>query len=374
MAKLPAQSAPPKIEYVNVDNLLLDPKNPRLGRRNVEKGLDQPAILDLMKDWTLDELAVSFIESGYWPQEAVIVVPEKHYGNLSDVVVEGNRRLAALKLLHLAWRGRPLSSKWEELAKLATPQRRKDLAEIAVIRKSSRKDVKAYLGFRHVTGIAEWNPAEKAEFIASLIDDGLTYEEVRKQIGSKAPTVRQNYIAYRVLLQMENEADDIDVKRVEDRFSVLYLSLRTSGVQNYLNIDIKAEPAAAKQPVPQKHLKALTRFALWLFGKDDQQPIVPESREVDEFGRILESDTAVAYLERTERPSFEVARRMAGVAESEISEHLERAADEIEEALKAVHQHKKSKRVQAAVRRIGVDVAQLLEVFPEIKKDVWGEI
>jgi hypothetical protein len=373
MAKLSAQPVPPKIEYVKVDDLLLDPKNPRLGRRNVDKGLDQPAILDLMKDWTLDELAVSFIESGYWPQEAVIVVHEKHYGNMSDVVVEGNRRLAALKLLHLAWRGQPLSPKWEELAKLATPRRRKELDEIAIIRKSSRQEVKAYLGFRHVTGIAEWNPAEKAEFIASLIDDGLTYDEVRKQIGSKAPTVRQNYIAYRVLLQMENDADDIDVKRVEDRFSVLYLSLRTNGVQNYLHIDINADPAAAKRPVPQRHLNNLARFSLWLFGKDDQGPIVPESREVDEFGRILESETAVAYLERTERPSFEVARRMAGVAESEISEHLERAADEIEEALKAVHQHKKSKRVQAAVRRLGMDAVQLLEVLPEIKKDVWGE-
>ena len=351
---------------------MLDPKNPRLGRQNTEKGLDQSAILELMKDWTLDELAVSFIESGYWPQEAVIVVSEKHKGKLADIVVEGNRRLAALKLLHLAWRGKPISAKWEELGKSAVASRRKELEEIAVIRKGSRKEVKAYLGFQHVTGIAEWNPAEKAEFIASLIDDGLSYDDVRKQIGSKTPTVRQNYIAYRVLLQMEDISDDVDLERVEKRFSVLYLSLRTNGVQNYLQIDIKAEPDAAKRPIPSKHMKNLARFALWLFGKGEQGPIVPESREVDEFGRILESESAVAYLERTERPSFEVARRMAGVAESEIGEHLERAADEIEEALKAVHQHKKSKRVLAAVQRVGLDAMQLLEVFPNIKKEVLG--
>ncbi|HMO14907.1 MAG TPA: hypothetical protein PKD64_17230 [Pirellulaceae bacterium] len=373
MAKLTGNATqPPKIEYLKVDDLMLDPMNPRLGRLSTEKRLDQDAILDLMKNWTLDELAVSFIESGYWPQEAVIVVSEKHYGKISDVVVEGNRRLAALKLLHLAWRGEPISSKWEEIAKSASPKRRKELEEIAVIRKENRKEVKAYLGFRHVTGIAEWNPGEKAEFIASLIDDGLSYDEVRKQIGSKTPTVRQNYIAYRVLLQMEDIGDEVDLERVEKRFSVLYLSLRTSGVQNYLNIDIKAEPDAAKRPIPQRHLKNLAKFALWLFGKGEQGPIVPESREVDEFGRILESASAVAYLERTERPSFEVARRMAGVAESEIGEHLERAADEIEEALKAVHQHKKSKRVLAAVQRVGLDAMQLLEVFPNIKKELLG--
>lgn len=371
MAKLPGNAAQsPKIEYHNVDDLLLDPKNPRLGRQNTEKQLDQATILELMKDWALDELAVSFIESGYWPQEAVIVVSEKQYGKAALVVVEGNRRLAALKLLHLAWRGEAISAKWEEIAKSASSKRRRELEEIAVIRKESRKEVKAYLGFRQVTGIAEWNPGEKAEFIASLIDDGLSYDEVRKQIGSKTPTVRQNYIAYRVLLQMEDIGDEVDLERVEKRFSVLYLSLRTSGVQNYLSIDIKAEPAAAKRPIPPKHIKNLARFALWLFGRGDQGPIVPESRDVDEFGRVLESETAVAYLERTDRPSFEVARRMAGVAESEIGEHLERAADEIEEALKAVHQHKKSKRVLAAVKRVGLDAIQLLEVFPNIKKEL----
>jgi len=365
-------NSPPIIEFLKVDNLLLDPKNPRLGREHTNKALDQSVILDLMKNWTLDELAVSFIESGYWPQEAVIVVSEKHNGKLADIVVEGNRRLAALKLLHLAWRGEPISAKWEELAKSAVASRRKELEEIAVIRKGSRKEVKAYLGFRHVTGIAEWNPGEKAEFIASLIDDGLSYDDVRKQIGSRTPTVRQNYIAYRMLLQMEDISDDVDLERVEKRFSILYLSLRASGVQGYLHIDIKAEPDAAKRPVPQKHLKNLVKFAQWLFGKDDQEPIFTDSRQVDEFGRVLESETAVAYLERTDRPSFEVARRMAGVAESEIGEHLERAADEIEEALKAVHQHKKSKRVLAAVRRVGLDAMQLMEVFPNIKKEVLG--
>jgi hypothetical protein len=353
--------SPPAIELLKVDDLLLDPKNPRLGRENTKKALPQAEILDLMKDWTLDELAVSMIESGYWPQEAVIVVSEKHYGKMADVVVEGNRRLAALKLLHLAWRGTPISLKWEEIAKVADASRRKELEEIAVIRKESRKEVKAYLGFRHVTGIAEWNPGEKAEFIASLIDDGLSYDDVRKQIGSKTPTVRQNYIAYRMLLQMEDISNEVDVERVEKRFSVLYLSLRTNGVQEYLHIDIEAEPAAAERPIPPKHMKNLARFAFWLFGKGKQDPIVPESRDVDAFGRILESETAVAYLERSERPSFEVARRMAGVAESEIGERLERAADEIEEALKAVHQHKKSKRVLAAVQRVGLDTLQLLE-------------
>ena len=51
-----------------------------------------------------------------------------------------------------------------------------------------------------------------------------------------------------IFLQME-DVQDIDLASVEEKYSVLYLSLRTNGVRTYLGVDIKAEPDAAK---PQK--------------------------------------------------------------------------------------------------------------------------
>ena len=126
-----------------------------------------------------------------------------------------------------------------------------------------------FFGFRHVTGIKEWNPAEKAEYIANLIESHkMNYDEIRRKIGSKTDTVRQNYISYRLLLQMEGE-DEIDLRRVEDKFSVLYLSLRSAGVQKYLQIDIQAEPGKARRPVPTSRLEALAKFALWMFGDEE---------------------------------------------------------------------------------------------------------
>jgi hypothetical protein len=204
-------------------------------------------------------------------------------------------------------------------------------------------------------------------------DDKLTYDQVRKRIGSKTQTVRQNYISFRLLLQMEQGRQDIDVEKVEERFSVLYLSLRTKGVQQYLDIDIEADPATAKKPVPRARLEQLANFAKWLFGTSNADPIIADSRQVDAFGKILESEAAVQYLERNESPAFSVARRMAGVSESEVADHIELAADEVEEALKAAHQHKTSKRLQVAVKRLGSDTLQLLNVFPTIKADLLEE-
>ena len=212
-----------KIEYLKLDELKLDAQNPRLGREVIRKHPDQDAVLEQMLDWSLDELAVSFIDSGYWPHEAMLVVKEKG----ENVVVEGNRRLAALMLLKRAKEGKPQSAKWADAIK---GRRIKDrlFDDVPVIFADSRDDIASFLGFRHVTGIKEWRPAEKAEFIAKLIENQrLSYEDVRRRIGSKTPTVRQNYIAYRMLLQMEN-VEDLDVEQVEERFSVLYLSLRTA--------------------------------------------------------------------------------------------------------------------------------------------------
>ena len=244
-----------EISYASVDELMLDPLNPRLGRGNTGPAVKQSTILSLMRDWTLDELAVSFLESGFWPQEALIVVREKLYGKDALVVVEGNRRLAALKFLKRAASGEKIDRRWREIVEETAPPT--DLFDhVPYIEVASRKDVEAFLGFRHVTGIKEWKPAEKAEYIAKLIEGGLSYAQVMRKIGSKTPTVRQNYISYRLLLQMEDQ-EKISVEHVEDKFSVLFLSLRTDGVQRYLDetvarlnryLALEAPPASPTGP------------------------------------------------------------------------------------------------------------------------------
>ena len=81
--------------------------------------------MELMRSWSLDGLAVSFLENGFWPQEAVIVVKEDLYDPPSKlVVVEGNRRIAALKYLKKAIAGEKVSRTWRQVAEGAQPQQR----------------------------------------------------------------------------------------------------------------------------------------------------------------------------------------------------------------------------------------------------------
>lgn len=362
-----------KIEYADIDSLYLDPTNPRLGRKVAASDLLQSSIMDVMQDWTLDELVLSFIESGFWPQEALIVVKEKLYGSEKFVVVEGNRRLAALKFLQQAVSGEPKSKKWLEL--VANKTLPDDLLRvIPYIEVPSRAQVSAYLGFRHVTGIKEWNPAEKAQYIAKLIEEeNLSYDDVRRKIGSKTPAVRSHYISYRLLLQMDNE-ENVSIDKVEDKFSVLYLSLRTQGVQKYLHIDIQATPEKALRPVPQEHIQNLINYSQWLFGTDKKPPLFTDSRNVDSFGKILESEEAVQYLESTEEPRYELAYKKAGVGEQDVISLISAASDNIQVALSEVHLFKTSEKIQKVVTRLGQDAIALINVFPHIKESLKKEL
>ncbi len=361
-----------EIQYASIDDLFLDPENPRLGRSTTRPNLEQEKILELMQDWTLDELAVSFLESGFWVQEALIVVDQELKEKLYDdgkkrlVVIEGNRRLAALTYLKMAIEGIPPSSKWARIAQAREPQAVL-FTRIPYIKADRRDDIRAFLGFRHVTGIKEWRPAEKAEYIAELIENShMTYEEVMRAIGSNTPTVRQNYISYRLLLQMERQ-ESIAIEKVEQKFSVLYLSLRTVGTRRYLQIDIEANPEQAKRPVSDERLKELTNFALWLFGNDKQPPLFTDSRRVDDFGAILESPVAVEYLERSKTPSFDRAFSLAGGDEPELVRLVDEAADNIGLALMRAHRHTDSERLRHSVERLGEDARQLLSLFPDLR-------
>ncbi len=361
-----------QIEYAALDELYLDPKNPRLGRHNVVNGLSQQQILDIMATWTLEELALSYLENGgFWTHEALLVVKEELEGEPGLVVVEGNRRLAALRLLRDAYEGKAESRKWDQISKTSScpPEL---FSKIPYLLADSRADVQSFLGFRHVTGIKQWDADEKAGFIARLIDEGgLSYEQVMRKIGSKTPTVRKHYIGYCLLLQIEKTVEDFEPEQAEGRFAILYMAIDTEGVRQYLGIEIDADPDLARTPVPKEHLKNLESFARWLFGNKDTPPLVTDTRQVVDFGRILESGDAVEYLERTPRPNFDVAFRIAGGDEPAIIRYVESAADSVELALTRAHQYKNSTDLMKAVRRLGTDARQLLSIFPEIFREIF---
>src|SRR5262245_30334769 len=134
------------VGMVAVVDLLLDPENPRIPEDLQHEPQDM-LLSHLFENDVLDELAASFLANGYFDNEPVLVLPPDGQGR--RVVVEGNRRVATLKVL--------LKSPEAEEANLTfdvldAPESDvlHALARIPAFEVASRAEVSAYLGYRHI--------------------------------------------------------------------------------------------------------------------------------------------------------------------------------------------------------------------------------
>lgn len=147
------------------------------------------------------------------------------------------------------------------------------------------------------TSIKEWFVEDKAQYIAKLIDDrSMSYEDVMRKIGADISRVRYYYISYRLFLQMEDILENFSAEDAEFRFSTMFFCLQTLGVQQYLGLDISADPSDARIPIPKNRLDALAHFTRWLSGSPQQPSLVMGLRNIADFGRLLENPQAVQYL------------------------------------------------------------------------------
>src|SRR5687767_14689436 len=87
---------PKTIEYVDVGNLRFDPLNPRFPK-GLNGKVEAEVFSWMLRDATIIELMGSIGELGYFPGEPLLVAKTNKKGVFE--VVEGNRRLTAVKLL-----------------------------------------------------------------------------------------------------------------------------------------------------------------------------------------------------------------------------------------------------------------------------------
>lgn len=349
---------------LNPLELNLDPKNPRLRRE--EQGTGQERLLEIMIErFKLEELGESIVTSGFVEFDPIIGCR----GDEAIVVLEGNRRLAALKLLlrpELAPETK--IDVWRRLSERLTHDARERLASINVLVFPDRRQgaVRAYIGFRHVTGVLQWPPLEKAGYIADLIEsEGWAYSEIADRLGSYAKHVERHYIAHQVVVQaLDLDIDGAD--KMREAFGVLMRALQAGGVREFLGIDYPGDPSESRRPVPSDKEESLRYFVKWTFGTNDTMPILRDSRQLTKWGRILSAPEAVGYLKRTPQPDFDRAWLKSGGQAESVSEALFTAADRLEESVPLVSELADDPEVTAAVRECSRFLRQILRHFPRV--------
>jgi hypothetical protein len=281
--------AAPAIERVATRELQFDSQNPRL-RGEEGEDLTQAQIFEVLwRDFAVSEVAASIAANGYFDYEPLFVITESG----ESVVVEGNRRLAAVKALIGEMR---LSA--GTLPKLSKSE--KDRLESVPVMRATRTDLWQYIGFKHVNGPQAWRSASKASYIAWVHNDvGVPLEEIARRIGDQHSTVQR---FYRALMVVE-QAEQADVWQRSDRFkehfsfSHLYTGLDYSGIQRF--VGVRATADEVHRPIPNNKLKELGELCTWLFGSKSRNkpPLVqsqnPDLRVLDE---VLHQRNGVAAL------------------------------------------------------------------------------
>ena len=259
-----------KVHQLSPDLLDFDIENPRLSQSILSDLVDEADMIQfLWKEMNVEELALSIAEWGYWEHEPLIAVKK----GSRYTVIEGNRRLAAVKILRD--RGLRLDTK-ADLPRLTAPVAA-DLDQLPVV-VTTRKGVWQYIGFKHVNGPKPWGAFAKAEYIARVHNNfGVLLEDIPRLIGDTHATVRRLYRGLMVLQQAKDER----LYDLEDRtnkrlfFSHLYTGLGYPGFQKFLGI--KEEASYEPNPVRgTKNKKNLAELCVWLFGSREQgtQPLI----------------------------------------------------------------------------------------------------
>jgi hypothetical protein len=291
---IPDESPKSKYERAPVSELLLDPINPRLGEYGIKQGATQADLLKVLwEKMAVEELAMSIAYNGYFEHEPLLVETNAKGGL---VVIEGNRRLAAVKLL--LDEGARKSLKATDLPKI-DQTRRTEISELPIIR-TTRKDVWRYLGFKHVNGPSTWGSYAKAQYVALVHNSyGVPLEEIAKQIGDYNCTVLRMYRGLMIIEQAERSKvfDRNNIEKNDFYFNYIYTGIDYPGIRKYLGID--GDKLASKNPVPPKKIKNLGMLCEWLYGNETlSKPSLIKSQNPDlkKLDEILLSEKGVQAL------------------------------------------------------------------------------
>jgi hypothetical protein len=298
MAGLPALLKP---ITVDLTDLLLDPNNPRfaeLGQkldavpdvRFAEEKVQQQTY-ERMKTPRFDvsELRDTIKNLGFLPMDRIVVRRWKggDSSNPKYVVVEGNRRIAALRwLVELQDSGR----------ETFTSDQLKNFTRLEVLLlddDAAPENARLILpGLRHVSGIKEWGPYQKARAVHALRESGMSSQEAAQSIGLSTRAANQLWRSYLALEQM----------RADEEFGEFAEpSLYSYFEETFKRTNVKDSLGWSDEEKRFTNEDKLKEFYGWMVGEPDDsggsgEPKLPEAKSVRDLGKIIDDVGAMTVF------------------------------------------------------------------------------
>ncbi|WP_316771353.1 ParB/RepB/Spo0J family partition protein [Pedobacter frigiditerrae] len=280
------------IEFIATSDLHFDPENPRLPR--TVKGDDEEAVINwMLENENVTELMASIAEKGFFAAEPLLVQESSLKGQY--IVIEGNRRLTAVKLLLKPELAKIRKSTIEEI--ISEGKHVNTLSELPVIKFESSEDIQLYLGYRHITGVQPWDSLAKARYLKKLKgtlnepDEQKVLKSLAKIIGSRTDHVKLLLTGLDVYNRIENDGfygiEGLNEKTV--KFGVLYTAINNSNIADFIGLDFDKPDSLSE--IKQDNLAEVTK---WMFEKNSSGfTRLGESRNLRLLNKVVENDKAL---------------------------------------------------------------------------------
>jgi len=297
-------------QRVQISQVYLDPNNPRLQTpkkqkvqdiRITEDGIQENCLEELKKEG-INDLYQSIKTSGFWTMDRVVLRPLK---DGKFVVIEGNRRIAALKTLE----------KNHQTGKETLSQKVFDSIKQfeALVYRGNNSDISWIIqGFRHSPGIKSWKDYPKAMFLAKFEKQSKKPpNEIASIFGMKGADVTHLIRSYS---GFENAAKDKEYGNdlTPDKFGHFgEIIFKQSSIQKWLEWDDTKRQFANKTNL-KKYLKLATQI-----DAETDKPridITPTTRDV--FSEIVKPEHK-DFLDKFEEGKIKTLKEIEKVLDEE---------------------------------------------------------
>lgn len=312
-----------KHDFVSPDTLKFDVNNPRFIDQDFRN--DQDIIEYLYDNFDVNELIQSILSAGYIDYEPLIVLRDE------NIVLEGNRRLAALRLL--------TDDKIRNSLNIRLPEfddRRPPPKKIRVGWVNSRKEARDFIGFKHINGPFKWDALAKAKYAAAWLEDDGEISAISRTLGDNHNTVRRLVNGWFVLQQAIEDGFDPDkISKKKFSFSHLYTALTRASVREFLGLSLEDLSAAPKKKsIDAGHIENLQTLMSWLYGqehKGEHTLIGSQNPNLNQLSEVLGNSEAKQMLMANR--DLQVAFERVEPPSARFSEALLRAAKQCEDAM-----------------------------------------
>ena len=369
-----------EIIRVGIDEIYLDPNNPRFWVDASSKITPDTKIPDdkvqirtteAMQEFGIDDLYSNILRNGFLPLDRIVVREIRgHTGKY--VVVEGNRRLTALKKLRKNIEDDLVDEEGIDEAQLEKIKEHTDTLEVLLYKGGELQDISWLLqGIRHISGIRNWGPAQQARLVVDRVDNhGMSFTEAGQQFGIGPQKVGRLYRVFKALEQMKAD-DEFQTKAKNEYFTLFEEVIRDKKVRDWLGWDPDQDKFTNTD-----HLRM---FYAWI-SPDDEAPEgvenkrrIHDPRQIKKLSDIVD-DEHKNILNKFDQWELTIEQAQDKAIKKPSSFDWREALEEIEEILGSIPQisiQENAKEFMEKLYKISKQIESSIKMAKAV--DVFGE-